>query len=138
MPNKELAKEWLLLAFKHLKTAEYLYEANHYEDIIGIELQQNIEKALKSSLAYHNIRIPKSHDLIEIFAMVKDFISFEEHEIDLLDKATDYYIENRYPSPRYSLPSREEIKEVLEFTRLAFNKICKFVDIDPEKFFEED
>jgi len=106
MPNKKYAKEWLFFSYKHFKTAEFLYKAKHYEDIIGIELQQTIEKALKSVFAYHNKKIPRSHDLVEIAALVEDFICFDESELDFLDKATDYYKEDRYPSPRYSLPSR--------------------------------
>jgi len=48
MANKTYAKEWLVFAMKNLNTAKLLYEANHYEDIIGIELQQVLEKVLKS------------------------------------------------------------------------------------------
>ena len=38
MPNKIYAQEWIEFAYKNLKTAQMLYEVNHYEDIIGYEL----------------------------------------------------------------------------------------------------
>lgn len=36
MANKTYAKKWLVFAMKNLNTAKLLYEANHYEDIIGM------------------------------------------------------------------------------------------------------
>ena len=44
MSNKPYAKEWLIFANKNLETAILLFEANHYEDIIGVEIQQSLEK----------------------------------------------------------------------------------------------
>ena len=39
------------------------------------------------------------------------------------------YKEDRYPNPNYSLPSREEIGKVLEFTEELFNNVCKLLNI---------
>ena len=36
--------------YANLDTARLLYDVNHYEDIIGVELQQSLEKLLKSIL----------------------------------------------------------------------------------------
>jgi hypothetical protein len=44
MANKTYAQEWLTFAIKNLDTAKLLYDVNHYEDIIGVELQQTLEK----------------------------------------------------------------------------------------------
>ena len=46
MVNKKYGHEWIELAVKHLSTAQVLFDANHYTDIIGIELQQSIERYL--------------------------------------------------------------------------------------------
>ncbi len=67
MANKTYAKEWLMFSKKNLDTAKLLYEVNHYEDIIGIELQQSLEKLLKSIFANENIKIPKDHDLVKLY-----------------------------------------------------------------------
>ncbi len=42
MANKAYAIEWLGLSLKNLNTVKLLYNLNHYEDIIGVELQQSI------------------------------------------------------------------------------------------------
>ncbi|MBD3796026.1 MAG: hypothetical protein IE881_08905 [Epsilonproteobacteria bacterium] len=48
----------------------------------------------------------------------------------ILAKATEYHKEDRYPNPNYSLPPRDEIKEVLDFTVLLFDKVCKILEIE--------
>jgi hypothetical protein len=52
--------------------------------------------------------------------------------LKLLDKATLYLKEDRYPNPEYCLPSREEIKEVLDFTEKLFEKVYTILDIQSE------
>ena len=133
MANKIYAQEWLTFAIKNLNTAILLFDANHYEDIIGIELQQALEKTLKAILANNNTKIPKDHDLVKLYFMVEDYIRIEEDETVYLRLATDYYKEDKYPNPNYCLPSREEIKEILDFTEKLFDKVCKILDIDKDK-----
>jgi len=130
MPNKTSAMEWLRIAYHDLKSAQILLDANHYTDSIGNDLQQALEKILKSISAYDNKQIKKSHDLVEIYAQVIDKLTLEESEIDFLEKATDYFKEDRYPNPSYSLPPKDEIKEILEFTELLFDKVSKMLNID--------
>jgi len=132
MPNRAYAKEWLEFAIKNLETAQLLYNANHYEDIIGVEIQQSLEKILKSLLAYKNIKIPKTHKLVEILEYTN--LALNKEEKFLLEIATDYYRSDRYPNPNYTLPSREEIKEVLDFTKNLFGEVCKIVNISKEEF----
>jgi HEPN domain-containing protein len=129
MPNKIYAQEWIEFAYKNLKTAQMLYEVNHYEDIIGIELQQALEKSLKSILAFYNISIPKTHKLLEIIEYI-DGLKFAHKEKILLEIATSYYKVDRYPNPNYFLPSKEEIKEVLDFAQDLFDKVCSILDIE--------
>ena len=132
MPNKIYAQEWIAFALKNLKTAQLLYEVHHYEDIIGIELQQAMEKMLKSLLAYENRKIPKSHKLLELIVQA-DQLDFSDEELILLETATNYYRIDRYPNPNYRLPSREEIAEVLDFAETLFGRVCKRLDIDENK-----
>jgi len=130
MANKTYAMEWLTFSIKNLNTAKLLYNSNHYEDIVGIELQQSIEKLLKSIFANENLRIPKEHDLVKLYYIVEELINIEDNEVIYLRFATNYYKEDRYPNPNYSLPSREEIKKVLDFAELLFDKVCAILDVD--------
>ena len=128
MSNKVYAKEWIEFAYKNLITANKLYEIDHFTDIIGIELQQALEKLLKALLAFENKKIPKSHKLIEVFELAN--INMAEEEKFLLEIATSYYKVDRYPNPNYFLPPQEEIKEVLDFTEELFDKVCGILEID--------
>ena len=123
MSNKIYAKEWLQFAYKNLDTAQKLYDLDHYTDIIGVELQQALEKMIKAYFAYHNIKIPKTHKLLELIAYLDD-LDFNDHELTLLETATNYYRVDRYPNPNYVLPTKSEIKNLLEFTNELFQKIC--------------
>ena len=128
MPNKEYAKEWLRFAYRNLYTARRLYDVDHFTDIIVVDLQQSIEKILKSLLAYKNRKIPKSHYLDELASLV-DGISFNEDEMFILEKTTDFYREGRYPNPNYLLPSKREAKEILDFAEALFAKVCSICEI---------
>lgn len=130
MPNSVYALEWLSFAKRNLETAFLLYEADHYEDIIGVELQQTLEKCLKSIFAHQNRKIPREHDLVKIYFLVENDVSINNEEIMLLRIATNYYKEERYPNPHYALPPREEIKEVLDFADKLFGDVLKKLDID--------
>ena len=130
MPNSVYALEWLNFAKRNLETAFLLYEADHYEDIIGVELQQTLEKCLKSIFAHQNRKIPREHDLVKLYFLVENDILINDEEIILLRIATNYYKEERYPNPHYTLPPREEIKEILDFADKFFEDVLKKLDID--------
>ncbi len=131
--NKISAKEWLDIAFHDLKSAQILYDADHYTDTIGCDIQQSIEKVLKSMIAYENKKIPKSHNLLEVYEYTKSKITLSDDEIVFLIKATLYLKEDRYPNPNYLLPPRDEIKEVLDFAEDLFGRVCALLDIDPKE-----
>lgn len=133
MANKPYAVEWLQFANRNLLTGKHLFEVDHYTDIIVVDLQQAIEKILKAILANENRRITKTHKLDELASLMTDIIEFNEYEIELLEKTTDYYREDRYPNPNYSLPSKQETKEILEFTINLFKKVCHLLEISMDE-----
>ena len=123
--NEKSAKEWLNKAWHHLSSAKILFEVHHYTDTIAVDLHYAVEVTLKAFLAYENKKIPKTHDLIELHAHVRDKIDFNEDELALLDKITNYHIKGSYPPHDKFLPQREEIQEVLIFSEHLFNNVCK-------------
>ncbi len=129
MPNKPYAIEWLAFSKKNLDTARLLFDAEHYEDIIGIELQQALEKMLKAVFAWENQKISRTHKLLELISRIES-IGFSAKERYYLEVATDYYRTERYPNPNYELPSREEIQEVLLFSENLFKRICALLQIE--------
>ena len=127
--NKTSAIEWLEKSWHNLTGAKIFYEVNHYTDVTAVELHYSIEKSLKAFLAYENKKIPKSHDLEEIYDLVKHFINLDD-SLDLLEQITKYHIEEAYPVFARELPPKQEIKEVLDFVEDVFYQVCKTLDID--------
>jgi len=66
--NEQAAREWLTKAWHNLSGAKIFYDANHYTDVTAVELHYAVEKMLKSFLAYENKKIPKIHDLLDIYS----------------------------------------------------------------------
>jgi HEPN domain-containing protein len=129
MANKESAVQWVTKAYHDLSSAQILYAANHYTDTIAGDLQQALEKCLKSFMAYGNEPVKKTHDLVELSKLVEQYIQFGSAEMDLLDAATTYYTHDRYPGP-VALPSRQQVKEILEFAKKVFAAVCQILEID--------
>lgn len=131
--NETAAKEWLTKAWHHYSSAKLLFKANHYSDIIAVELHYSIEIILKAILAYENKKIIRTHELFEIYELVCDRIKLNETEIKLLSITTDYHIEDVYPAFDRQLPSVEEIKKVMDFTQKMFDRVCNVLNIDKQE-----
>jgi HEPN domain-containing protein len=110
-----------------------LYEANHYTDVISIDLHYAIEVTLKSFLAYENKQIIKTHNLLELHSHLLHFVDFNEDEKELLRLTTAYHIKGSYPPKDRKLPSREEIKEVLDFANTLFIEVCSILNISVDE-----
>jgi HEPN domain-containing protein len=128
MSNKLYANEWLALADKNLKTADLLFREDHFTDVIGIEIQQALEKTFKALLAYNNIQIEKTHDLIKLHDINEEFIVLSPQNHELLDIITDYYLANRYPGPNYSMPSMHEIEAALKLAHQIYSVVNEFIN----------
>ena len=129
MPNKLIANEWLELAKHNLDAAKILFNEKHFNDVIGIELHQSIEKSLKAVPAFHNKPVSKIHDLIVLLSHAEEFIQFDIASSQLLETATDYYVENRYPGGGKSfLPSDKEIEKVIETANYIYKTANEYIN----------
>jgi len=97
--DKEYVAEWLQFADMDLESAEYL-QGKHPQpiEIICYHCQQSAEKNLKGYLIYMGIsEPPKTHDLINLNDMCRDF----DKRFDEIERACDilsrYGVQPRYP-----------------------------------------
>lgn len=129
MQNKSIASEWLELAKRNLDAAKILFKEKHFNDVIGIELHQSIEKSLKAVSAFHGKTVLKTHDLIVLLSIAEEYIKFENEFKQVLETATDYYVENRYPGGGFNfLPSDKEIEEVIESADYIYNSVKDYIN----------
>ena len=127
MPNQTYALEWLEIAGRNLETADLLLKQDHYTDIIAIEIHQTTEKSFKAVLAFHGVKIPKTHDLIYLYELCNKHIEIPESFIDDLLAINDYYETERYPGPRYTIPGKTEIENSLSVANQLHHKIKAYI-----------
>ena len=113
MLNIAFCLEWLNMAYKNIETARLLIREDHFTDIIAIEIQQALEKTLKSIFALKGISIPRTHNIVFLYNNASLLYQFPEIDIDHLILISDYYETERYPGPRYSIPGKEEVIQKL-------------------------
>ena len=123
MSNKTFAREWLVLAKKNLETARLLIRENHFTDIIAIEIQQVLEKSFKAIFAFHGAKIPRTHSLEVLYNSVQKNVELKDITIDDIITISDYYETQRYPGPKYFLPTFDEVQHSMEIAENVYNKM---------------
>ena len=132
MPNLKHAKEWIYSADKSLETAILLNRENHYTDIIAVDIQQAVEKSLKSLYAYEGLKIPRTHSLDILFSYASQKVQFLGIEIADIVVINDYYESERYPGPKYFQPNRSEINHALEIAETILFQVKQYYDISTD------
>lgn len=112
---KQAAMEWFERGDRDIETAQLLYDEQGYTDVIAYHIQQAIEKYLKGYLVLKGQRPPWVHELDTLLNLVsKAEPDLYSPYIDLCEKATRYYFDERYPPGPPAEYSREEIKADLD------------------------
>ena len=112
-----LAQEWFDRGDRDLDAAQLLQDERFHTDVIAYHLQQVIEKYLKGYLLLNGVRPPRIHDLDTLLNLASDVEpDLYDPFIDLCEKATRYYLEERYPPGPTVEYSHEEIGLDLDLT----------------------
>lgn len=123
MPNKTYAREWLEIARRNIETAQLLFDVNHYNDVIAIDIHQTIEKSFKAIYAYYGVNVPRTHSLHLLFEYVEQFVDMNDISRSAIIEISDYYQSDRYPGPKYFIPEYNEIERNLRLASAIFNRI---------------
>jgi len=109
------AREWFERGDHDMETAQLLFDERGYTDAIAYHIQQAIEKYLKGYLVLKGQKPPWVHELDTLLTLASHFqADLYSTFIDLCDKSTRYYVEDRYPPGPPADYSREEIKADLD------------------------
>jgi len=128
MSNKAYALEWYVIAHRNLETAQLLHQVNHYTDVIAIDLHQALEKGLKAIYAFNGTSIPRIHSLPFLFDYASKWIDLSDIPIEKIIAISDYYESDRYPGPKYFMPSSDEILQNIILTETILERIKKHID----------
>ena len=94
--NLDLANSWLDKARSDLYTTERMLDGDGPFDTACFHAQQAIEKALKALMAYHDLPIPRTHDLEELQRTCNLVQPISELVGLDLTEATDFAVQLRY------------------------------------------
>lgn len=109
------AGEWFERGSHDIETAQLLYDEHGYTDAIAYHIQQSVEKYLKGYLVLKGQKPPWVHELDTLLTLASRFrADLYSAFIDLCDKSTRYYVEDRYPPGPPVDYGREEIKADLD------------------------
>ncbi|WP_016778942.1 HEPN domain-containing protein [Anaerophaga thermohalophila] len=128
MSNRSIAEEWISMAKKNLETAELLLKVHHYTDVIAIEIHQTIEKSVKALFAFNGTPVPRIRYIPKLMDYAASFVDISDIDEKALFIINDYYLNARYPGPKYFLPSEDEISQNLRLAKRILNSIQAFID----------
>jgi HEPN domain-containing protein len=111
---KRQAAEWFERGQHDIETAQLLFDERGYTDAIAYHIQKSIEKYLKGYLVLHGRKPPRIHELDTLLNHVLPFDNSLAGFLDLCEKSSRYYFEDRYPPGPPVEYSYEEIKADLD------------------------
>ena len=128
----ELVREWLVQAEKDLKAIKKTLEDPDLTNIAAFHAQQSIEKVFKAVILNNNETIPKIHNLIKLFGIIKNQININ-FDMKTLERINETYIDSRYPSELGLLPEGQpSVETVEEFYKMTF-EIFSQIKLELEK-----
>ncbi len=124
---KKQVKEWLYHAHVDLLSAEKLLEEENLTQSSAFHCHQVIEKSLKAIIESLDLRIPHTHDLIKLSALVKENNIDLILDEDIIAQINDVYIDSRYPSDHGLIPegkpSVEFVTKIYEYSLLLYKEV---------------
>lgn len=125
---KQVTQEWLNFALTDLKNCEKILDDEFLTNIVAFHAQQAIEKCFKAVIEEYELGFIKTHDLIKLNDITKEYIEYKI-DIDALKQINEIYIITRYPVDIGLLTDgKPSIKEAEYFYSIAnevYEKIIK-------------
>ena len=126
---KKQVEKWMSRADRDLSAAEVLNDhslAN--DDDVAFHCQQAIEKYFKAFLIENDLPLVRTHDLTQLYGMVKEIkdLRIDEEKLFLI---SNVYIDSRYPDVgQMVIPSREQTQEFIAFAKEIQTIICNAIN----------
>lgn len=127
---KEDTKNWVQYSEENLEAARILLNSHLYNPALH-NIQQSVEKALKSILIERGIKLKKSHSISELRNVLVENnieVAIGEDECELLDAI---YLPSKYPLgsalPNYS-PDEDITKKCLSIAEVVLNDVRSIIE----------
>ena len=123
---RSATRVWLEIVDQDLRSATILIQDSALTPMVAFHAQQAVEKSMKALLEEKEEKIPRTHDLIRLYALCEKHWSLELNQ-DMLRLLGTLYVETRYPSEIGLLPSgrptKSEAQEFVDFARETFDAV---------------
>ncbi|MHB9030061.1 MAG: HEPN domain-containing protein [Candidatus Latescibacterota bacterium] len=126
---KVQALEWFERGDHNIETAKMLLRNEWYTDVIAYHIQQAIEMYLKGFIVLHGKNPPKIHELDVLLSQAARYDKRLNPFLELCEKATKYYLEDRYPPGPLVQYSYAEIKGDMEKTDELIRNMREIIGI---------
>lgn len=130
MANLKVVKDWIGFANIDLVGAKALFEMG--DDFLGLaafHAQQAAEKSMKAYLTFHSVRVPKTHDIGDLLALIE----LKDKELFLLlspcVELTDYAVAYRYPDAQKKPLERSAVLIAIQQAELAQIEVLKKIKL---------
>jgi HEPN domain-containing protein len=128
---KKSIEDWLGFADKDIELSETIFklaDAGRFTGFVAFHCQQAVEKYLKAFILEKKSPLLKTHDLLKLYAGIKQFSDLRIDE-NLLDILNNTYVKTRYPSDIGlvvdNTPSLEQAADFLRLAKEVAKKIRK-------------
>lgn len=127
MKDPKNAKKMFTLAAKDFKALQNMEnEALFDVEIFGFHAQQTVEKLLKAWLSSLGIKYERTHDLQNLFSLLRDNNQIVPANFEELDYLTDFAVNFRYDSFG-SFDANINRKELIEKIKQLINLVQKII-----------
>ncbi len=118
---KAITKEWLIRASEDLAVAKEIIDREFLTNMVAFHSQQAIEKSFKAVLEEGEKVVPKIHNLVRLYQLVKNALDFKVDEM-VLHEISDVYLDARYPGELGLLPyGKPTLEDAQRFYEVANN-----------------
>lgn len=122
---KMQADEWYERGRHDIESAQLLYDERGYTDTIAFHIHQALEKYLKGFLVLHGTKPPKIHELDTLLHHAAAFDQRLIEYLELCEKASRFYLSDRYPPGPPVVYEYDEIRHDLD---LAWELIRRILE----------
>ena len=128
MRNLDLAKDYLLRANGRLKAVDTLLAEGMWADVVR-ECQEIVELALKGLLRYHDIEVPRVHDVSEVLEansarfprIVQETIEELRRDLELAFYGSEDITPHSFYKEKHARIARQRAGRVVSICREAFS-----------------
>ena len=124
MSSNTKALEWIEYPERDYGVARHLHETYRPlpTQIICWHCQQSVEKSYKAILAYHNSKIPKTHDIDVLQRLTLEYEPNIKLDVSIADKISGFAAESRYPDNTFNF-TNEDAEFGLKHAKQVLDKL---------------